>query len=119
MNKIALIEDNADNRLLIGAMLEDRYEVIEYENGTEAINGLKNLTPDVILLDISLPDIDGTEVLAELQKNSNLKDVPIAALTAHAMVGDREKYIALGFNDYITKPILDEEEFLRRIESLK
>ncbi len=107
--KIAVVEDNPDNRMLVQALLEDTYEISEYETGVEAIDGLGDDIPDLILLDISLPEMDGTEVLAWIRDQDALKDIPVIALTAHAMSGDREKFIASGFNDYVTKPIVDED----------
>ena len=114
--KIAVVEDNPDNRMLVQALLEDRYEISEYETGVEAINGLGDDIPDLILLDISLPEMDGTEVLAWIRDQDALKDIPVIALTAHAMSGDREKFIASGFNDYVTKPIVDEDVLFGAIE---
>ena len=72
--------------------------------------------PDLILLDISLPGMDGTEVLDWIRKQDDLKETPVIALTAHAMAGDREKYISAGFNDYVTKPIVDEAVLTEAIE---
>lgn len=114
--KIAVVEDNPDNRLLVSAILDDRYELSEYETGREAIAGLPVSPPDLVLLDISLPEMDGTEVLAWIRKHPDLRSLPVIALTAHAMAGDREKYLAAGFNDYVTKPILDEDILLEAIE---
>lgn len=114
--KVAVVEDNPDNRALVQALLEDRYDISEYETGVEAVEGLPDDIPDVILLDISLPEMDGTEVLAWLRGEESLKDVPVVALTAHAMAGDREKYLSIGFNDYVTKPILDEDILIDAIE---
>ncbi len=114
--KVAVVEDNPDNRMLVQALLEDRYDISEYETGVAAVAGLPDDIPDVILLDISLPGMDGTEVLAWLRLRDDLKDVPVIALTAHAMAGDREKYLAIGFNDYVTKPILDEDLLIDAIE---
>jgi len=68
---------------------------------------LRQDKPDIVILDISLPEMDGTEILRRIRDDSELHDLPVVALTAHAMVGDREKYLAVGFNDYIAKPILD------------
>ena len=116
MKKIAVVEDNPDNRLLVQAMLEDRYELSEYETGTEAVARLGEDLPDLILLDISLPEMDGTEVLAWIRMQDALKDTPVIALTAHAMAGDREKYLRAGFNDYVTKPIVDEAVLTEAIE---
>lgn len=116
MAKIAVVEDNPDNRLLVQALLEDRYEISEYETGVEAVEGLQEDQPDLILLDISLPEMDGPEVLAWIRQQDDLKDVPVIALTAHAMAGDREKFMKQGFNDYVTKPIVDEDVLLEAIE---
>jgi len=71
---------------------------------------------DVVLLDISLPQMDGTEVLAWIREQDELKHLPVIALTAHAMAGDRDKYLAAGFNDYVTKPIIDEDVLIEAIE---
>lgn len=116
MHRIAVVEDNPDNRLLVEALLSDRYEISEYETGREAVDGLEADDPDLILLDISLPEMDGTEVLAWIRQNDRLKEKPVIALTAHAMAGDREKYLNAGFNDYVTKPIVDEEILFGAIE---
>lgn len=117
MHRIALVEDNPDNRLLVVTLLEDEYEVDEYEDGPSALAGIPDSRPAVILLDISLPGMDGTEVLAKL-KTGPLADIPVVALTAHAMAGDREKYLALGFDAYLSKPIVDEEDLFGVIRSL-
>ncbi len=107
--KIAVVEDNIDNRLLVQAILEDRYEISEYENGMEVVDGLGDDIPDLVLLDISLPGMDGTEVLEWVRSQEELSNLPVIALTAHAMSGDREKYLDMGFDEYVTKPIVDED----------
>ena len=107
MRKIAVVDDNADNRLIIRTILEDQYDIVEYSSGIEAIEGFQKSRPDVVILDISLPEMDGTEILRRIRDDSKLNDLPVIALTAHAMVGDREKYLSAGFNDYVAKPILD------------
>jgi len=114
--KVAVVEDNPDNRMLVQALLEDSYELTEYETGQEAVEGLPGAIPDVVLLDISLPGMDGTEVLAWMRGQEALKHLPVIALTAHAMAGDREKYLSIGFNDYVTKPIRDEDILIEAIE---
>jgi len=114
--KIAVVEDNPDNRMLVQALLEDRYEISEYETGVEVVDGLGGNIPDLVLLDISLPEMDGTEVLAWIRSQDELKDIPVIALTAHAMAGDRDKYLAAGFNDYVMKPIIDEDVLIEAIE---
>ena len=116
MNTVAVVEDNADNRLLLQAILDGLYDVVEYENGVDALAGLSAHHPDLVLLDISLPGMDGNEILARIRADEQLRRLPVIALTAHAMAGDREKYLAAGFNDYITKPIVDETLLLNAME---
>ena len=116
MNTVAVVEDNADNRLLLQAILDGLYDVVEYENGVDALAGLTAHLPDLVLLDISLPGMDGNEILARIRADEGLRRLPVIALTAHAMAGDREKYLAAGFNDYITKPIVDETLLLGAME---
>lgn len=113
---IALVEDNPDNRLLVQAILEDRYDIVEYENGIDALAGLAESPPDLVLLDISLPEMDGTEVLRRMRMDERLAAIPVIALTAHAMAGDRERFLARGFDDYLTKPIVDEDVLFAAIE---
>lgn len=116
MKTVAVVEDNADNRLLLQAILDGLYDVVEYENGIDALNGLATRLPDLVLLDISLPGMDGNEILARIRADERLRRLPVIALTAHAMSGDREKYLNAGFNDYITKPIVDETLLLSAMD---
>ncbi|MEM8932947.1 MAG: response regulator [Acidobacteriota bacterium] len=116
MKRVALIEDNPDNRLLVGALLEEHYDIREFEDGVSALAELPRQPPDAILLDISLPGMDGIEVLRRLRADSTLAAVPVIALTAHAMSGDRERFLAAGFDDYLSKPILDETDLIEVIE---
>ncbi len=118
MTTIAVVEDNADNRLLLQAILGDRYDLTEYDNGADALTGMAAERPDLVLLDISLPGMDGTEILHRIRRDASLGRLPVIALTAHAMAGDREKFLAAGFDDYITKPIVDEDELFAAIERL-
>ncbi|HEY9841083.1 MAG: response regulator [Candidatus Sericytochromatia bacterium] len=115
---IAVVEDSPDNRLLIQAFLEDDYEVSEYENGVDALAQMPDQLPALVLLDISLPVMDGVEVLKRMREDERLKQIPVVALTAHAMSGDREKYLSLGFDEYISKPIWDEQILFDVIEKL-
>jgi two-component system cell cycle response regulator DivK len=108
MKRIGVVEDNPDNRLLLRAILEDQYEIVEYESGREALTGFRDTKPDLVLLDISLPEMDGPEVLEHMRADESLKDLPVIALTAHAMAGDRDKFLSMGFDEYLTKPIVDE-----------
>jgi len=108
MKRIAVVEDNADNRLLLQALLGDQFQLTEYETGAEALAGLVQSPPDLVLLDISLPGMDGNEVLERIRADESIRHLPVIALTAHSMNGDREKFLARGFDDYVTKPIVDE-----------
>ncbi len=116
MKRIVVVEDNPDNRLLVRVILRELYEVQEYEDGFAALAGIPNTRPDLVLLDISLPGMDGTEVLRKLRTESGLPRFPVIALTAHAMAGDCEKYLALGFDAYVSKPIVDETALLDAIQ---
>ena len=108
-HRLALVEDNHDNRILAHVFLDDRYDLDDYENGADALAGIARARPDLVLLDVSLPGMDGVEVLQRLRADPALAALPVIALTAHAMAGDREKYLRLGFDDYVTKPIVDEQ----------
>lgn len=116
--KIAHVEENPDNRLLVRAILADRYDVAEYETGIDALAGMRREKPDLVLLDISLPEMDGTEVLRRIRGDTILHDLPVVALTAHAMTGDRERFLGAGFDDYVSKPIVDEGILLGAIQRL-
>ena len=117
MKKIAVIEDNPDNRLLLRAILEERYEIVEFESGFDGLAALPVQKPDLVLLDISLPGLDGTEVVKKIRADATLCNLPVIALTAHAMAGDREKFLSVGFNNYVTKPIVDETILFDAIEN--
>ena len=108
MSRIAIVEDNADNRLLLHALLGDEHELQDYEDGPSALVGIRATPPDLILLDISLEDMDGVEVLERLRADPATSGIPAIAITANVMLGDRERFLAVGFDDYITKPIVDE-----------
>lgn len=118
MSRLAIVEDNADNRLLLQAILGDQFDLVEYETGLDALTDFAQARPDLVLLDISLPGMDGTEILQRIRDDASLRDLPVIALTAHAMAGDREKFLAAGFDDYITKPIIDETQLLTAIARL-
>jgi CheY-like chemotaxis protein len=116
MIRLAVVEDNPDNRLLVRAILGDAYDITEYASGPEALAGLKSTPVDMALLDISLPGMDGIEVLGHLRADPATAQLPVLALTAHAMAGDRERYLAAGFDDYMTKPIVDDAALVRVVE---
>jgi two-component system cell cycle response regulator DivK len=104
--KILIVEDNEDNRELAVKVLRNKgFETVEAVDGEQAIEKAVSEKPDLILLDISLPKLDGYEVARRLKEMDEFKEIPIVAFTAHAMKGDREKVIIAGFEGYISKPI--------------
>jgi CheY-like chemotaxis protein len=115
---VALVEDNEDNRLLVSVLLAQHFRIAEYSDGISALAGIRAEPPAAVLLDVSLPGMDGLEVLARLRAEPALARVPIVALTAHAMRGDRERLLAAGFDAYVSKPILDESELIAPLERL-
>jgi two-component system, cell cycle response regulator DivK len=113
-----LIEDNEQNRYLATFLLERHgYRVVAAADGRAALSALQGFTPDVVLLDIQLPGMDGYEVARRLRELDSLQATPIIAVTSYAMLGDREKSLAAGCNGYIEKPI-DPETFIREIEQV-
>jgi len=107
MKNIALIiEDNEQNLYLATFLLErSNFTVVQARSGPEGIELAGRVRPDIILLDIQLPQMDGYAVARELRRNQALKDVPIVAVTSYAMVGDRERTLEAGCNGYLEKPI--------------
>ena len=104
--KILIVEDNQDSRELVVKVLKNKgYQMIEAVDGEEALEKTANDKPNIILMDISIPKLDGYEVAKRLKEHKEFKKIPIVALTAHAMRGDREKFISVGFEGYISKPI--------------
>ena len=118
MKRIAIVEDNPDNLMLAEAILSSTYEIIGFENGPDALAQLPDLDVSLVLLDISLPHMDGVAVLEAMKKDPKLKDLPVIALTAHAMVGDREKFLGKGFDEYFTKPIVDFDALLNMVAQM-
>ncbi len=107
MYTIAIVEDAEDNRDFLYYLLRDEYEVICCASGEEALSRFRKQRPDVIVMDIALGDINGIDVLSRIRKDESLRNIPVIALTAHAMSGDKERYLAAGFDEYVPKPILD------------
>ena len=106
MKKILIVEDNSVNRELLREILESRlYAVEEAQNGLEALNKIQESTPDLVLLDIQMPVLDGIAAIKRLRDMPQFTSLPVLALTAYAMVGDKERVLAAGFTGYITKPI--------------
>ena len=106
MSTILLVEDNEMNRDMLRRRLEKRgFTVVTAEDGAQALHAAKDHSPDLILLDMSLPLVDGWTAAAELKADDATRDIPVIALTAHAMDGDRQKAISAGCDDYDTKPV--------------
>ncbi len=104
--RILYIEDSSDNRMLVRRILEAKgYEVLEAENGLDGIKMAQDERPDLILMDINIPGMDGLEATARLRSSRDLNHVPIIAVTAYVMPGDRDKTLAMGCDGYIPKPI--------------
>ncbi|MEK6692619.1 MAG: response regulator [Nitrospirota bacterium] len=114
--KILIAEDNEKNRKLIQVILEKAgYDAIEAENGEDAICLAKKIIPDLILMDIQMPVMDGIEAIKILKSDSETKDIPVIALTSYAMAGDRERLLNEGFNGYIPKPI-NVKNFIKEVK---
>ncbi len=110
------IEDNNENRLLVRRLLQaSGYKVIEAENASKARELLSTCLPDLILMDISMPDVDGYTLTNELKTTPRLMEVPIVAITANVMKGDRERTLNAGCDGYIEKPI-DIDRFIEQVE---
>jgi two-component system cell cycle response regulator DivK len=118
MPKILLVEDNDDNReMLARRLVRKGYEVALAVDGSEGVAKASLEKPDLILMDMSLPVMDGWEATRRLKSNPATQCIPVIALTAHAMAGDRDKAVAAGCDDYDTKPI-DMPRLLGKIEDL-
>lgn len=107
--KIVVIEDNPDNRVTVRAIIGNNYEIYEAVDGIEGVSLVNREIPDLVLLDISLPGKDGIEVVKEIRNNPKTATIPVIALTAKAMKGDKEKILESGCNEYVSKPIEPEE----------
>lgn len=117
MQKILIVEDVEYNRDLLEQMLEDDYEVVAAVDGETGMEAVLRDRPDLILMDLSLPGIDGWEVTRRIKADDDLRHIPVIAVTAHAMRGDEEKALEAGCDDYLAKPI-DEDELLDKIRCL-
>jgi CheY-like chemotaxis protein len=118
MAKILIVEDNEMNRDMLSRRLIRRgYEVVMAIDGEQGINAAKSEYPDLILMDMSLPVVDGWEATRRLKAEPQTRGIPIIGLTAHAMAGDREKVIGAGCDDYDTKPV-ELPRLLQKIEVL-
>jgi two-component system cell cycle response regulator DivK len=115
MKKILVVEDVEFNRDLVVQLLEDDYEIVTAADGAEGLQLAERERPDLILMDLSLPIIDGWEATRRIKANADLKHIPIIALSAHAMTGDEEKARQSGCDDYLSKP-LDEDLLFAKID---
>ena len=106
MKRILIVEDKATSRELLRTVLEQQgYSVEEAEDGEQALQRILANPPDLVLMDLQMPARNGYEVVQELRKDPRLVSVPVVAVTASAMQGDREKVLAAGFTSYLTKPL--------------
>jgi CheY-like chemotaxis protein len=104
--RVLLVEDNYDNFEMVRFLLERAdYTVVGARNGREAVAAARELKPDVILMDLSLPEMDGWEAAREIKSDPEISGIPLIALTAHTLPGDRQKAMEAGFDNYISKPI--------------
>ena len=117
MKKILVVEDVEFNRDLVVQLLEDEYEVVTAADGIQGIELAERERPDLILMDLSLPTVDGWEVARRIKATDHLARTPIIALTAHAMPGDEARARASGCDDYLAKP-LDENLLYAKIAHL-
>ncbi|MBI4679674.1 MAG: response regulator [Nitrospirae bacterium] len=118
MNKILIVEDNEKNLKLFSVIIKSLgYEILTAMNGEEGVSMAKENIPDLILMDIQMPVMDGITALNSLKSDDKTKTIPVIALTSYAMAGDKEKFFGLGFSDYISKPI-DVNKFSDVIKSI-
>jgi CheY-like chemotaxis protein len=106
MTKALVAEDNPVNRELLRELLENRgYDVVEAPDGQEALRMIEQTRPDILLMDIGMPILDGFAVIRKIRENPSLAALPVLAVTAYAMQGDRDKVLNAGFDGYLSKPI--------------
>ncbi len=116
MSRILLVEDNAMNRdMLMRRLMRKGYEILVAEDGAQAIETAREERPDLILMDMSLPEIDGWEATRRIKADDVTRAIPVIALTAHAMAGDRARALEAGCDDYEAKPV----DFARLIEKIR
>ena len=119
MARLLLVEDNEMNRDMLSRRLVRRgYDVVIAVDGEQGVAMARSESPALILMDMSLPGLDGWEATRRIKAAPETKRIPVIALTAHAMSGDRERFLKAGFNDYVAKPIVDEAILIGAIERL-
>jgi CheY-like chemotaxis protein len=119
VKRILVVEDNEFNMDLVVQLLEEEYEVLTAFDGAAGLALAESEQPDLILMDLSLPVMDGWEATRRIKANDDLRHIPVIALTAHAMVGDATRALACGCDDYLTKPLDVDLLFQRLDEYLK
>jgi two-component system cell cycle response regulator DivK len=118
MSRILIVEDNEMNRDMLSRRLERRgYQVILAMDGRRGLAAARSEAPDLILMDMSLPEIDGWEVTRQLKSDDTTRCIPVIALTAHAMMSDRQKALEAGCDDYDTKPV-EFQRLLTKIQTM-
>ena len=116
--KLLYVEDNDDNIYMLTRRLERKgYQVVVARDGASGVDMAHSETPDLIVMDLSLPGMDGWEATRQLKASPETRDIPVVALSSHAMAGDRDKALAAGCDEYDTKPV-DLPRLLGKIESL-
>ncbi|MEM1172723.1 MAG: response regulator [Cyanobacteria bacterium P01_H01_bin.35] len=116
MVKILLVEDNEMNRdMLSRRLIRKKFEVVIAVDGAEGVDMSRSEAPDIILMDMSLPILDGWQATQKIKADPQTQNIPVIAMTAHAMAGDREKCLDAGCDDYDTKPV----EFPRLLDKIK
>ena len=117
--RVLIVEDVEFNRDLLVQLLEEDYEIITANDGGASLELAARERPDLILMDLSLPVVDGLEATRRIKTDESLKSIPIIAVTAHAMQGDREEALAAGCDDYLSKPIDEDILFEKLAHYLK
>src|SRR5215467_14082158 len=116
--KVVIVDDDLDHLEVLYHLLREHYEVIRCDSGEDAVPTIRASSPHVVIMDIRLQDIDGTDVLREIRADDQLKHLPVIALTAFVEPGDREHYLEEGFNDHIRKPLFDVDPLIESIRRL-
>ena len=114
--KILVVDDTEFNRELLAQLLEDDFDLVVAEDGAEALEKIEQEKPDLVLMDLGLPIMDGWEATRRIKANEAQKHIPVIAVTSHAMIGEESKAREAGCDGYLPKPI-DEEELFKKIQS--
>jgi two-component system cell cycle response regulator DivK len=116
--QVLLVEDNDDNRMIFATILDHfGYAVVQAPNGREGVDMADQHRPDLIIMDISLPVMDGLEATRRIRANPNTATIPVLAVTAHARDGDRDRVIDAGCNDYLAKPV-EPRKLVQRVQGM-